>query len=138
VLIDRKGENTMLSDFTPVTTLPVHDLGAASQFYESVLRFTPGAKGPDGVFYTAGSSRFYVYESPAAGTNQGTAMSFQIPADAFDAELEAVRAAGVAFETFDAPGLTWTDGVASMGEDMRAVWFKDPDGNFLNLETSVL
>jgi hypothetical protein len=35
--------------------------------------------------------------------------------------------------TFDFEGAEWEDGVASMGSEMRAVWFTDPDGNILNL-----
>lgn len=126
----------MLSDFTPVTTLAVRDLQAARHFYESVLGFPPGIDVGEGAFYTAGNSQFFIYESQYAGTNQATAMSFQLPADAFDAEVETVRTAGVTFDTFDAPGVTWTDGVASMGDQMRGVWFKDPDGNILNIDTA--
>ena len=52
-----------------------------------------------------------------------------------DAEVDALRAAGVELQTFDLPGdVTWTDGVLSDGE-MRAAWFADPDGNVLNVET---
>jgi catechol 2,3-dioxygenase-like lactoylglutathione lyase family enzyme len=126
----------MLSDFTPVTTLPVRDLEAAKQFYEGKLGLVAERGGPDGFFFTSGTGSFYLYQSQFAGTNQGTAMSFQIPADAFDTEVDALRSVGVVFETFDAPGLTWTDGVAAMGDGLRSAWFKDPDGNFLNLETS--
>ena len=126
----------MLSDFTPVTTLAVRDLQAARNFYESVLGFAPGTDVGEGVFYTAGNSQVFLYRSEYAGTNQATAMSFQLPADAFDVEVEKVRTAGVTFDTFDAPGLIWTDGVASMGDQMRAVWFKDPDGNILNIDTA--
>ena len=125
----------MLSDFTPVTTLAVRDLQAARQFYESVLGFAPGTDVDEGVFYTAGNSQFFVYQSQYAGTNQATAMSFQVTVDAFDAEVEAVRTAGVTFDTFEAPGVTWTDGVARMGDQMLGVWFKDPDGNILNIDT---
>jgi hypothetical protein len=32
--------------------------------------------------------------------------------------------------------VTWQDGVAEMG-DMRSVWFRDPDGNVLNVETRI-
>jgi hypothetical protein len=35
--------------------------------------------------------------------------------------------------TFEADGLDWKDGVASMGDDMKSVWFTDPDGNIINV-----
>ena len=40
------------------------------------------------------------------------------------------------FQTFEAEGLTWDDGVASFGDQYRAVWFADPDGNILNIDST--
>jgi catechol 2,3-dioxygenase-like lactoylglutathione lyase family enzyme len=125
----------MLSDYTPIPTLAVKDLAEARAFYEGVLGFVPVGDVPDGVRYAAGSSGFLVYPSGYAGTNQATAASFQVPAGAFDAEVAALRGKGLVFQTFEMAELTWADGVATMGE-MRSVWFADPDGNVLNVETS--
>lgn len=127
----------MLRDFTPVATLAVGDLSAAATFYEQKIGFTRQEGVEGGILYTAGSGSFFLYESSYAGTNKATALSFQVPSSQFDAEVEALRAAGVPFETFEAEGLTWADGVASMADGgPRAVWFKDPDGNFLNIDES--
>jgi hypothetical protein len=52
---------------------------------------------------------------------------------AFDDEVRALRDKGISFITFDVEGIAWDDGVASMGETMRSVWFADPDGNILNV-----
>ena len=60
-------------------------------------------------------------------------MSFPVPADGFDSEVAALRAKGVTFQTFEAEGLGWDDGVASYGDTYRSVWFEDPDGNILNV-----
>ena len=57
-------------------------------------------------------------------------MSFQIPGDQFDAEVQTLRERGVTFSTFEAEGLTWVDGVASY-DDFKSAWFEDPDGNVL-------
>src|SRR6478672_3759231 len=73
----------------------------------------------------------------AGGTNRASSMSFQVAGAAFDAEVAALRDNGVTFQTFDAPGISWDDGVAAMGGDARGVWFADPDGNILNVETGV-
>ena len=78
---------------------------------------------------------FLVYPSAYAGTNKATAMSFQVPADKFDDEVAALRERDITFQTFDAEGITWDDGVASAGDVFRSVWFEDPDGNILNVET---
>ncbi len=125
----------MLSDHTPVSTLAVSDIARARAFYEGVLGFRPHGDAPDGVLYRAGDGTFLVYPSAYAGTNKATAMSFDVPGDVFDTEVGALREKGVTFQTFEMPGLEWRDGVAYAGS-MRAVWFADPDGNILNLETS--
>ncbi|SDB79765.1 Catechol 2,3-dioxygenase [Raineyella antarctica] len=127
----------MLGEYASVATLPVKDLTAAAEFYETKLGFKRQSETDfeGGVFYCAGKGMFFVYESTFAGTNQATAMTFQVPPEAFDAEVEGLRSAGVTLETFEMPGLTWSDGVATMDEGGgRAVWFKDPDGNFINVD----
>ena len=125
----------MLGDHDTIATLAVKDLQVARDFYERVLGFTARDDVPEGVLYTSGSGAFLVYPSSYAGTNKATAMSFQVPKGGFDAEIEALRDHGVEFQTFDAPGISWDDGVASFGDDFRGVWFEDPDGNILNVET---
>lgn len=124
----------MLHEYVPIPTLAVSDLARAREYYEGVLGFAPGPDTAGGVMYAAGGSSFLVYPSSYAGTNKATAMSFQVPADAFDAEVAALRERGVEFQTFDAEGLTWDDGVATF-DGTRSAWFEDPDGNILNVET---
>ena len=125
----------MLSDFAPVPTLAVSDLQRARDFYEGVLGYKSEGDVPDGVMYQSGNGFFLVYPSAYAGTNKATAMSLQVPGDAFDAEVEALRSKGVTFQTFEAEGLSWDNGVASIPGAFKGVWFEDPDGNILNLET---
>ena len=86
---------------------------------------------PEAVLYVSGSSRVLVYRSEYAGTNQATAATW-VAGDGFDDEIAALREKGVTFERYDLPGTTLDGDVHVMG-DMRAVWFKDPDGNILNL-----
>lgn len=126
----------MLSDYTPTTTLATADPERSRAFYQGVLGFTPGEEAGGGVFYAAGDSSFFVYESGYAGTNKATAMSFNVPAEQFDDEIAALRAAGIPFDTFEAEGVEWHDGVAHI-EAMRSVWFADPDGNVINVETGI-
>ena len=125
----------MLADYDPVPTLAVKDQQRAREYYEGVLGFTPRNEVPDGVLYGAGSGAIFVYVSAYAGTNKATALSIQVPKESFDAEVSELRDKGVAFQTFEMEGITWTDGVASFGDQYRAVWFEDPDGNILNLES---
>ena len=121
----------MLGNYDVAATLAVSDLDRAREFYEKVLGFT-GQESPDGegVLYASGSTKLFVYPSAYAGTNKATAATFNIPGDAFDSEIASLREKGIEFLTFDYEGITWDEGVATLGEE-RAVWFTDPDGNIL-------
>jgi catechol 2,3-dioxygenase-like lactoylglutathione lyase family enzyme len=126
----------MLTDHTAIPVLAVADLDKARTFYEQTLGLPAPQVGPDGVVYRTASGGFLVYPSAYAGTNKATGISFQVATDAFDAEVDALRSAGVTLLTFDAPEGTWQDGVLVDG-DARAAWFTDPDGNILNVETGM-
>ena len=123
----------MLSQHTPVATLPTKILPKARSFYEDTLGLTPERESEAGVSYKCGGGMVFVYQSEYAGTNKATAMSFDVPTSAFDDEISTLREKGVTFMTFEAGGLDWKDGVASMGDDMKSVWFTDPDGNIINV-----
>ena len=43
-----------------------------------------------------------------------------------------IRDRGVTFEHYDMPGMT-REGDVHVAGDMRVAWFKDPDGNILNI-----
>ena len=61
-------------------------------------------------------------------------MGFQLPLEAFDSEVAALRAGGVTFVTFEAPGLTWDGDIAvSNGGQGKAAWFRDSDGNIIGV-----
>ena len=123
----------MLSSYTPVATLPTSDLARARSFYQDTLGLTVQRDGMGGVSYTCGGGNLFVYESSYAGTNKATSVTFEIPTSEFNGEVDALRAKGIEFMTFDLEGAEWKDGVASMGSEMKVVWFTDPDGNILNL-----
>lgn len=122
----------MLSSYTPVATLPVSDMTKARDFYESTLGLKVHRDGSGGVSYTCGSGNLFVYASAYAGTNKGTAVSFDVPVSDFNSEVDELRAKGVEFITFEIDGFEWNNGVATMGE-VKTVWFSDPDGNILNI-----
>ena len=123
----------MLSSYTPVATLPVSDMTKARGFYQDTLGLSVDSDMPGGVTYTCGSGKLFVYESAYSGTNKATAASFDVPTSDFDSEVDELRGKGVEFMTFEAEGMEWNDGVATMGGEVKAVWFTDPDGNILNI-----
>ena len=126
-----KGENAMLGDKTAVAVIAVKDMEVAEKFYEGQLGLTKSGEDPGGNFYKSGNSNVFVYKSDFAGTNKATAASWGV-GDDIAAVVKELEAKGVKFETYDMPNATREGAVHIMG-DLKAAWFKDPDGNILNL-----
>ena len=122
----------MLGDKTAVATVAVKDMEVAKKFYEGTLGLTKEKEDPVGISYKSGNSHLFVYPSEFAGTNKATAVAWGV-GDDLDKIAADLKAKGVTFEQYDnLPGVTREGDVHIMG-DLRAVWFKDPDGNILNL-----
>ena len=122
----------MLRDHDAIATIAVKDLGRARKFYEGTLGLEVEATEEMEVFTCkSGDSKIFVYESQYAGTNQATAATWVVGEDV--AELaQALKARGVPFERYDFPDAKMEGDVHVMG-DVRAAWFKDPDGNILSI-----
>ena len=121
----------MLGNKNAVATLAVSDMQRARDFYEKTLGLEPAQDLGGAIFYKSGSSVVLVYASEYAGTNKATAASWGV-GDDFDAIVDDLRSKGVTFERYDLPDTPREGDVHTIG-DARAVWFKDPDGNILNL-----
>ena len=122
----------MLGNKPAAATLPVRDMQRARDFYENTLGLSPVQDMEDGILYGAGNSVVLVYKSEYAGTNKATAATWAVGGD-FDGIVDGLRQKGVTFEQYDnLPGTT-RDGDIHTFDGMRAVWFKDPDGNILNV-----
>lgn len=122
----------MLGAKPAAATLPVRNIQAARSFYEGTLGLTPlpGMDAPGVILYRSGESVVLVYESAYAGTNEATAATWAVGED-FDTIVADLQEKGVTFERYDdLPGTTREGDIHSFGE-IRAVWFKDPDGNIL-------
>ena len=127
----------MLGDRDAAATLAVSDLDRARAFYEDTLGLTPAMENPGAVLYRSGASIVLVYPSAYAGTNQATAASWAV-GDDFDAIVDGLREKGVAFERYDdLPDTTREGDIHLMGE-FKSAWFKDPDGNILNLTNTTV
>jgi catechol 2,3-dioxygenase-like lactoylglutathione lyase family enzyme len=122
----------MLRDKDAIANLAVKDLSKAKQFYEGTLDFDPvGREGDEVIVYRSGNTTFNVYRSKEAGTNKATALTWRV-GDTVKAVAQALKAKGVTFEHYDMPGLT-LEGDVHVGYGMQVAWFKDPDGNILNI-----
>ncbi len=116
--------------------LRADDLGRAKKFYVDVLGLTPGADiGPGQVMLSAGmGTAVLIYERPGMPAPENTTLGFAIPADKFDAVFAELKSKGVMYEEYDMPemGVKTVNGVAEM-DGMKAAWFKDTEGNILNI-----
>lgn len=119
----------MLGDKDATATVPVKNLEKAKQFYEGTLGLTPvDNEGEEAIVYQSGSTRLLVYKSEFAGTNKATVATWGV-GDDIEREVKTLHDKGVAFEHYsDMPQATIEGDVHVMG-DMKAAWFKDPDGN---------
>ena len=122
----------MLGNKDATPNLAVKDLERAKKFYEGTLGLKAvDSEGDELVVYQTGSTKLNVYRSRYAGTNQATAVTWTV-GDELDGMVRALKAKGVSFEHYDMPGMKLAGDVHVSG-DLKVVWFKDPDGNILNL-----
>jgi catechol 2,3-dioxygenase-like lactoylglutathione lyase family enzyme len=114
-------------------TLPASDMERARTWYSEKFGKEPVEVADDGgLLYEWGQSRFLIYPSSFAGTNQATAAGI-IVAD-FDAAAAQLRANGVEFLTYDlGDEFPMVDGVATMPDGRKAAWFTDSEGNIISL-----
>lgn len=129
---DKSMEAPMLNQNDAVANVAVKDLNAAKKFYENTLGLTViDTEGDEVVVYKSGHSSLNVYRSRYAGTNKATAVTWDV-GGRLEEIVKALQTKGVKFEHYDLPGLE-LQGDVHVGGGMKVAWFKDPDGNILNL-----
>ena len=122
----------MLGDIDAAANIAVKNLDIAKKFYEDTLGLKQvGAKGQELIVFRSGTSTIYVYESQYAGTNQATAITWVVGED-IENVIRRLKDKGVIFEHYDIPDMT-RQGDVHVGGNMKVAWFKDLDGNLLNL-----
>ena|SRR5579862_2936108 len=124
----------MLGDKAVAAVIAVKDMDAAKKFYEGTLGLTKGdMDDPGGTMYKAGGgTMLFVYTSQFAGTNQATAATWGVGGD-LEKIVADLKSKGVTFEHYDNMPETRLEGDIHVMGEMKSVWFKDPDGNILNL-----
>jgi catechol 2,3-dioxygenase-like lactoylglutathione lyase family enzyme len=122
----------MLGDIDAAANIAVKNLDAAKKFYEDTLGLKQvSAEGQELIVFRSGTSTIYVYESQYAGTNQATAITWVVGED-IENVIRRLKDKGVTFEHYDIPDMT-RQGDVHVGGNMKVAWFKDLDGNLLNL-----
>jgi catechol 2,3-dioxygenase-like lactoylglutathione lyase family enzyme len=115
-----------------VANLAVKDLRRARHFYTDTLGLKQINSGDTEVLiFKSGSTTLNVYRSDYAGTNRATAVTWAV-GDELESVAAALKQKGVSFEHYDMPDLKQEGDIYSNG-NMKVAWFKDPDGNILNL-----
>jgi catechol 2,3-dioxygenase-like lactoylglutathione lyase family enzyme len=118
-----------------VPVLAVDDLDRAVSFYRDKLglKETRSPDDPEGCFLSSGDigsgNVLYVYKS-SFRRGENTTATFVV--DDVTQSVEELRGKGVRFEDYDMPGLKTENGIATLG-DMQAAWFKDTEGNTINI-----
>jgi|SRR5687768_14617639 len=122
----------MLNDKSAVANVAVRNLKTARTFYAETLGLKQvDAEGDEVIVYKSGGSKINVYRSDYAGTNKATAVTWVV-GDELDEIVRTLKEKGVKFEHYDMPGMQRKGDVHVAG-DMKVAWFKDPDGNILNV-----
>lgn len=110
----------------------------AKKFYTEVLGLKQGVEFPGpgggGMFEAAGGTMVMVYENPLLKAPENTVLGFGVSGDQFGTVMGDLRSKGVTFEEYDIPemGLKTVNGMAEVA-GMKSAWFKDSEGNILNL-----
>jgi catechol 2,3-dioxygenase-like lactoylglutathione lyase family enzyme len=126
-----------LGDSTVAAVLRADDLTRAKRFYTEILGLSQGPSAPGGEFFLAGKgTAIMVYERRGMPAPANTTLGFSVESEQFEAVVHELRDKGVVFEEYDMPemGLKTVEGVATV-EGIKSAWFKDTEGNILNIAT---
>jgi catechol 2,3-dioxygenase-like lactoylglutathione lyase family enzyme len=123
----------MLESASTHTMIAVRDLDRAKEFYGGTLGLGASDERPGAAvrYETAGGTWFLVYTSGFAGTAKSTCMRFEV--EDIEVAVRELRERGIVFEEYDLPGVKTVDGIADHESGARGAWFKDPDGNILQI-----
>ena len=118
------------------TTLPASDIERAKDWYGRVLQLEPVETTEDGSYwFELDGTRFLVYSSQFAGTNQATAAGIEV--DDVETAVADLRSRGATFEEYDfGEDFRTVDGILTTPAGTKLAWMKDSEGNILGVSTS--
>ena len=121
----------MLKDYPLTPRLPAADLDRARAWYEDKLGLVPDSIEMGGAWYQTGGGWFYLYQTPSAGTAQNTAAGWTVTS--IETVMDEIRGRGITFEEYDFGDMGRTDRGLMITPGGKAAWFKDSEGNLLEL-----
>lgn len=126
----------MLNNSSVTANVPAADLDRARHFYADILGLTPTQENSGGLVYTTdGGTTFFLYQTDYAGQAGHTIAQWHVSSVAD--EVRDLKARGLEFEHYDAPGMTWDGDIATMEGMGNAAWFKDSEGNIMCLDDAM-
>lgn len=123
----------MLGDKMVTVVLPTTDLERSEKFYTETLGLKKEWEMGGNVLLAAGgNTKILVYEKPTGTKADHTVAGFNV--ENLEKEMAELREKGVVFEEYTKAevGFETENGVAVM-DGIESAWFKDPDGNILNI-----
>lgn len=122
----------MLGKQTVITTIAVHDMENAADFYGNVLGLKAIGENKAGLLFKSGDITIGLYESATAGTGQSTCLWWVV--DDVEMIVADLESKGVVFDTnYDLPYAERSGNIYLLGDGMKAAWFRDIDGNILGV-----
>lgn len=116
-----------------IAVVPVKDLDAAKDFYGNKLGLKVVTSDEDGIQYKYGNTQLVIHKTNEPKEDRATVVTWQA---ANLAEVVAsLKSKGITFEHYTMRNVTMEGEDIHLFEDgVRAVWFKDPDGNVLEVD----
>ena len=123
----------MLGEFPMSARLAASDIGRARTWYEEKLGLAPEREemGGAGLWYRCGTTWFYLYQTESAGTAMNTVGGWELTG--IEAVMAEMRSRGVVFEDYDFGEMKTVEGLLTVPPGYKAAWFKDSEGNTLEL-----
>lgn len=123
----------MLKDKSSSAIVGTSNIDRARGFYEGMLELPVEEEMQGMLSFKTGSTWLTVYQSEGfrPGTANAVAWSGGVDVEAI---ADRLRGMGVKLEEYPEMGLEIANGVHRDG-DFRGIWFKDPDGNILHVNS---
>jgi catechol 2,3-dioxygenase-like lactoylglutathione lyase family enzyme len=121
-----------LQDCRTIGKLPAANIERAKRFYAEKLGLTRYREmGPGHYIYECGDSIFLLFPSRGAASGTHDQLVFFVPD--VEVAVRQLKARGVVFEPpYDDPQSVWNGEIAE-NDRRRSAWFKDSEGNLLNV-----
>jgi catechol 2,3-dioxygenase-like lactoylglutathione lyase family enzyme len=123
-----------LVDHPMSARLAASDIARARAWYEEKLGLVPAKEEMGGMalWYQTASTWFLLYQTETAGTARNTVGGWEVTG--IEELMESLRSRGVTFEEYDfGEGMMTVDGLMTMPPGYKTAWFRDSEGNTLEL-----